>query len=60
MRFVEALEQAAWDRYTDATQRAARLSGTQPELFDTAQDERREWLGIHLACAIEVERLRHG
>ena len=55
---AEALERVAWDRYIDATCRAATLAGSQPELWDTAQSERREWLGITNACAAEVERLK--
>ena len=55
---AEALESAAWERYTEATCRAATLAGTQSDLFDSAQSERREWLGIVIACADEVDRLR--
>lgn len=60
---VEAMERAAWERYTDATCRAATLAGTQPELFDTAQQERVEWLGIATACTAEcirLESINHG
>lgn len=58
IRLVEAMEAAAWERYTEATCRAATLAGTQSDLWDTAQAQRAEWLGITLACATEVERLR--
>ncbi|MEZ0470082.1 hypothetical protein [Luteimonas salinilitoris] len=50
-KIIEAAADAAFDRYEEASARAARyLTGAQPELFDTASAEAAEWHGIWQAC----------
>lgn len=54
--FLEALFDAAWERYELVTCKCATLAA-QPDLFDEARAERREWYGVVLAVSRE---LRHG
>ena len=54
---LQALQAAAWERYTDASCRASKLAGTQFNLWDAAMDERREWLGIVIALGDEMNRV---
>lgn len=54
---IEAAADEAFDRYEEASARAARyLSGSQQDLFDTARAEAREWHGIWQACESELAR----
>ncbi|WP_187775594.1 hypothetical protein [Luteimonas suaedae] len=51
---IAAAADAAFDRYEEASARAARyLTGAQLELFDTVSAEAAEWRGIWLACERE-------
>lgn len=57
-QIIEAAADAAFDRYEEASARAAAFfNGSQPDLFDAAPRERaiaREWHGIWIACEREI------
>lgn len=57
---IAALEQQAWDRYTQERMALAQVPGFQLGLFLDQARVANEWRGVWLACMAELDRVGQG